>query len=98
MPPDRGLVGPEALCEFFVDQDHRWAVRRIVVLKEAALTQRDFHRPEIVHSSYTLIYLQFLAGRRCESFHFDRSPTQARSKRERCHTAHSFHPGQMSDP
>ena len=80
MLTQRAFAGPETLREFLIDHHNLWRGAVIVFFKETALHERDLHGVEIARAGKAKIDLQFLAGRRSISFHFDVPPTNGSSQ------------------
>src|SRR5690242_16304505 len=94
---NRIAVGPEAACEFLVDDYHLGLIGGIVFREITALAQRNFHRPKIIGASDAKIDLQFLAGRRSVPFHIDVSPTNLTRERQCRYQAFRHYAGQVGN-
>ena len=85
---ERVAVGPEALRELFVDDDHLLRSTRQVGIGEGPpLEDRDPHRPKVLGGGGPLIDLKFLAGFWRPAFDVDRAPADRSRERQRRYRA-----------
>ena len=90
-------VWPESLRELFVDDDHPWQLRRVMLREKPSGAQRNLHGPKVVRTRHTQVDLQLLPRRRRVAFHVDASPSHRSGERQHGNLALRNHARQMRD-